>query len=304
MNLKKYQNYFLAFPIILSIACLAALSIWGLKPGIDISGGSMIRVDYAEGRPDVVSLQNGVNELGYGEVRIQLSGENGFVFRQKVLSPEEKVGLDQTLATFGEYTEVQYSSIGPSIGAELVSKAWWAVGLVILSIVSYIAFAFRRASKPVPSWKYGMVSVAALVHDVLVPIGLFAFLGFYRGAEVGTLFIVALLTVLGVSINGSIVVFDRIRENLLKNEESNTKEPYVDVVWKSVEQTLGRTINTSLTLLIMLVALVILGPESTRDFALTLTVGMFVGTYSSVFLAAPLLVLIEKYQKPAKEKKN
>lgn len=301
MKLQRYQNHFLLFPAVLTAASIIALLAWGLRPGLDLSGGSLLRVDYPEGRPAIAELQQSVNALQYGEVRIQPSGENGYILRQRVLSPEEKSGLDGALASYGEFTEVQFSSIGPSIGTELVRKAWWAVGLVILSTVLYIAFAFRHASKPVASWKYGLVSIAALAHDVLVPVGLFAFLGFARGAEVGTLFIVALLTVLGVSINGSIVIFDRIRENLSRNEEANRHEPYADVVWRSVEQTLGRTLNTSLTLLIMLVALVILGPESTRDFALTLAVGMFVGTYSSVFLASPLLVIIEKHQKKNKQ---
>lgn len=297
MNLKKYQNHFLLVPLVLTLASFAALTIWGLKPSVDIAGGSLLRVEYSEGRPAITELQSGVDALGLGAVRVQPAGENGYLLRQRVMTAEEKAGLDATLASFGPAEEAQYSSIGPSIGAELVRKAWWAVGMVIFSIVAYIAFAFRHASKPVSSWKYGAVSIVALSHDVLVPIGLFALLGFVRGAEVGSLFIVAILTVLGVSINGSIVIFDRIRENLRRNEESNKHESYADVVWRSVEETLGRTINTSLTLIVMLVALVIFGPESTRDFAIALTVGMTVGTYSSIFLASPLLVLIEQRQK-------
>lgn len=302
MNLKRFQNYFLLVPVVLTLASILAIAVWGLRPGIDLAGGSLLRVEYAAERPALTELQASVNNLSLGGVLLQPSGDNGYILRQRALSADEKNSLSETIGSYGEFTEVQYSSIGPSIGAELVQKAWWAVGLVILSIVTYIAFAFRHTSKPVSSWKYGLVSIAGLAHDVLVPIGLFAFLGFTRGAEVGTLFIVAILTVLGVSINGSIVIFDRIRENLRLNEEKRNNEAYADVVWKSVSQTLGRTINTSLTLLIMLVTLVILGPESTKDFALTLTVGMVVGTYSSIFLAAPLLVLIEKYQKvkPAK----
>jgi len=302
-NFKRYQNYFLVIPIVLSIASIVALAVWGLKPGIDISGGSLLRVDYDATRPELNEIQTSLNNLSLGEVRVQPAGDNGYILRQKVLTQEEKDSVSETLASYGEYTETQYSSVGPSIGSELVKKAWWAVGLVILSMMIYIAFAFRHASKPVASWKYGLVSIITLVNDVLLPIGLFAYLGFSRGAEVGTLFIVALLTVLGVSVNGSIVIFDRIRENLKLNEDHHQHEDYADVVWRSVAQTFGRTINTSMTLLIMLVALVILGPESTRDFALTLTVGMVVGTYSSIFLASPLLVLIERTQKTKSNKK-
>jgi preprotein translocase subunit SecF len=154
-------------------------------------------------------------------------------------------------------------------------------------------------SVPVSSWKYGVVAIVTLLHDILIPTGIFAYLGYSRGAEVGALFIVALLTILGISINDTIVVFDRIRENLNLNIlAKNTKESFTDVVWRSITQTLTRSINTSVTVIVVLLALFFVGPESTKDFALTLIVGMVAGTYSSIFLASPLLILIEKYQKP------
>lgn len=305
MHLQRYQNYFFLLPVVFSVLAILALGLWGLKPGIDLAGGSLIEIEYPEGRPDVNEVKTKVNELGFGEVRVQPSEEKEFILRQRVLSVEEKKTLDATLASFGTVTQVQYNSVGPSIGTELIAKSWWAIGLISLSIIIFIAFAFRGVSKPVASWKYGVVAIITLLHDILIPTGLFAYLGYARGAEVGTLFIVALLTILGISINDTIVIFDRIRENLSLNEKKGKHEKYVDVVWKSITQTMTRSINTSVTVIIMLLALFILGPESTRDFALTLTVGMIAGTYSSIFLASPLLVLIEKYQKPEpKEKKS
>jgi preprotein translocase subunit SecF len=146
------------------------------------------------------------------------------------------------------------------------------------------------------------VAIITLMHDIIIPVGLFAYLGYARGAEVGALFIVAILTILGISINDTIVVFDRIRENINFNIQSKRQEPFGEVVWRSVTQTITRSINTSLTVIVVLSALFALGPEATKDFALTLIVGMIAGTYSSIFLASPLLVLIEKYQKPSKLK--
>jgi len=170
------------------------------------------------------------------------------------------------------------------------------MGLITLATILFIAFAFRHVSKPVASWKYGVVAIITLFHDVLLPVGLFAYLGHVRGAEVDVLFIVALLTILGVSINDTIVIFDRIRENLRRNEEKNVREPFAEVVQKSVRQTIARSVNTSVTVIIVLIALFLVGPSSTQDFALTLIVGMVAGTYSSILLAAPLLVLIERRQ--------
>ena len=179
-------------------------------------------------------------------------------------------------------------------------KGLIALALVSVSIILFIAFAFRKVSKPVASWKYGIIAIITLIHDILIPIGLFAFLGHWRSAEVDSLFIVALLTLLGVSINNTIVVFDRIRENLRINQDRNRKEDFGETVGHSISQTLARSINTSLTVVIVLLALFFLGPVATKDFALTLIVGMIAGTYSSIFLASPLLVEVGKMQ--SKEK--
>jgi preprotein translocase subunit SecF len=304
MELQKFKHYFFILPGIASVLAILALVTWGLRPGIDLRGGSLLEVAYPDGRPEVGAVQEKLASLSLGEVRIQPAGENELVLRQRSLSQDEKEQMDTILESFGTIEEVQYNSVGPSIGEELMRKAWWAIGLVSLCTVLFIAFAFRHVSKPVSSWKYGLVAIVTLMHDILIPTGYFAYLGHTRDAEVGVLFIVALLTILGISINDTIVVFDRIRENLRLNEEKKQHQEFEFVVWKSIKQTMARSINTSVTVIIMLLALFIVGPESTKDFALTLTIGMVAGTYSSIFLASPLLVLISEYWKtPVEEKK-
>lgn len=305
ITMQKFKYLFFILPVVASVLSIIAIVVWGLRPGIDLRGGSLLEVSFPGGRPDVSLVQEKLTPLELGEVRIQPAGEGEYMLRQRALSQVEKERVDAALASFGEVTQVQYTSVGPSIGAELVRKAWWAIGLVSLCTVLFIAFAFRHVSKPVSSWKYGLVAIVTLLHDILIPTGYFAYLGETRGAEVGVLFIVALLTILGISINDTIVVFDRIRENLRLNEEKKQHQDFEFVVWKSIKQTMTRSINTSVTVIIMLVALFILGPESTKDFALVLTIGMIAGTYSSIFLASPMLVLIsENWKTPVEVKKK
>jgi preprotein translocase subunit SecF len=297
MNVAKNLKYFFILPAILSVLAIVAIATWGLKPGIDLAGGSLLQVSYANGRPPVEQVQQLVSKLNLGEVRVQPTGTNGYILRQRDLSTQEKNQLEVVLGALGPMHEDQYSSVGPTLGAELLRKGLIALVLVIVGIILFIAFAFRHVSKPVASWKYGVVAIATLLHDVLIPVGLFAFLGVYRGAEVDALFIVGLLTILGISINDTIVVFDRIRENLALNAKHSKREEFADVVGRSIKQTLARSINTSLTVVIMLAALYFVGPASTRDFSLTLIVGMIAGTYSSIFLASPMLVAWEKFSR-------
>jgi preprotein translocase subunit SecF len=303
MKLQKYQNYFFIIPALSTALALVAILVWGLQPGIDLKGGSLLQVSYRDGRPAIEALQTKVNTLEYGEIRIQPSNEMDYILRQRNLTPGEKDTLDDTLSTFGPVDEVQFNSVGPSIGAELMRKAWWAIGMITLLTIGFIAFAFRGVSEPVASWKYGVVAIITLLHDIIIPTGLFAYLGYVRDAEVGALFIVALLTILGISINDTIVVFDRIRENLNLNIAAKKVEAFGNVVWRSITQTLTRSINTSVTVIVMLLALFFVGPASTEDFALTLIVGMVAGTYSSILVASPLLILIEKRQKQNNNRK-
>jgi preprotein translocase subunit SecF len=294
--MMRHKTYLLLVPAVISLLAVAALGLWGLKPGIDLTGGSLLQVSYtASSTPSAAQVQAAVAPLNFGEVRVQPTGTNGFILRSRALSNDEKNAAEAALAGLGPVHEDEFTSVSPVIGQELLNKGLIALGLVAVCIILFIAFAFRRVSKPVASWKYGIIAIVTLIHDILIPTGLFALLGHYRGSEVDSLFIVALLTLLGVSINNTIVVFDRIRENLTKTEVR--PGGFGDVVGKSIWQTLARSINTSLTVVIVLVALYFLGPDTTRDFALTLIVGMVAGTYSSIFLASPLLVLWEEWQK-------
>jgi preprotein translocase subunit SecF len=298
--LTRYQNYFFILPGVLSAFAIVAIFTFGLKPGIDLEGGSLLHVSYQNGRPSAEDVRAAIAPLDesmhLGQVLVQPSGENDYLLRERALSPQEKDAVLNALGQKGEVTEVQFNSIGPSIGQELVKKAWVAVALVVLSIIIFIAFAFRKVSRPLASWKYGVVIIITLLHDVLIPLGLFAYLGYARGAELDALFIVALLTILGISVNDTIVVFDRIRENLKLGGGAGGRDAFSEVVGRSIAQTYARSINTSVTVIIVLAALFFLGPVSTKDFSLTLIVGMIAGTYSSIFLAAPLLVVWNNWQ--------
>ena len=293
----KNLNLFFLFPAILTVLAIISIALWGLKPGIDLSGGALLQESYVGTLPTVAQIQNVTAPLKLGEVRVQPSGTNAYAIRTRALSNDEKVSLETSLGTLGQAHEDQYTSVGPIIGTELLDKGLLALGLVTLCIILFIAFAFRHVSKPVASWKYGVVVIITLAHDILIPTGVFALLGHINGAEVDSLFIVGLLTILGISINDTIVVFDRVRENLALNESHHKRVPYDEVVGSSIVQTIARSNNTSLTVVIMLAALFFVGPATTKDFALTLIIGMIAGTYSSIFLAAPLLVFWEKHQK-------
>ena len=295
MNISKNLKYFFILPALLSIVAFAALLMWGLKPGIDLSGGSLLQVTYSDVPPPVAEVQQVAAPLNLGEIRVQSTGATGYVIRTRALTNDEKNNLESVLGTLGNFHEDQFTSVGPVIGQELLSKAWVAIVLVMLCIIAFIAFAFRGVSKSIASWKYGVVAVATLLFDALIPIGVFAALGHFTGAEVDTLFIVALLTIMGISINDKIVVFDRIRENLRLNADRNKREEFDEVIGRSISQTIARSINTSLTVVIVLLSLYFFGPASTKVFALTLTVGMVVGTYSSIFLASPLLVAWQQF---------
>ena len=186
-------------------------------------------------------------------------------------------------------TELQFDSVGPTVGQELKSKSFNTAVVVLLAIVFYISMAFCKVSRPVASWKYGVTAIIALAHDIIITLGVFSFLGHFYGIEVNTPFIAAILTVLGYSVSDTIVVFDRIRENLPKSQDN-----FEDTVNRSINQTMVRSINTSFSSILALVAILFFGGSTIRDFAMALVVGIFVGTYSSIFIASPVLVLWEK----------
>ncbi len=295
----KNRKIFVILSSLFVLGSLFLIFVQGLKFGIEFEGGSLTEVEYVGERPEILEVADSVEALGFGEVVVQPTQTNGVFIKTRDLSPEERVSLISVISDEGktEVIEKSFTSIGPSVGQELKSKSTIALILVSLAIILFIAFTFRGVSKPVSSWKYGIIAIITLIHDVIIATGAFAIMGKIAGAEVDTLFVVALLTILGLSVNDTIVVFDRVRENI-KNKIS---KDFKVVVGTSLDQTYARSVNTSLSVVIVLLALFFFGPESTKIFSMTLAVGMFFGAYSSVFLASPLLVIFESLQKKQEE---
>ena len=296
MNVVIYRKFFYIFSTLLILASIGAMIVWGFNLGIDFKGGSIAEVEYPNGRPAQTQIMESLSPLKL-EASVRPTGENGYIIRMKDLKQTEKTSLYGALNSFGSTTEKRFDSIGPVLGGEALRKALFSIVLVIIAIVLFIAYAFRGVSEPISSWKYGIVAIIALAHDVIIPTGVFAFLGHFAGYEIDTLFITALLVVLGFSVHDTIVVFDRVRENL---QHASGKKPFDQVVGESISQTFTRSINTSLTTLLALVVLYFVGGESTQHFSLALIVGIIAGTYSSVFIGSPLLVTIWKWQEKKK----
>ncbi|MFA6594002.1 MAG: protein translocase subunit SecF [Candidatus Buchananbacteria bacterium] len=285
--IKNRKYYYLVSGLLFVVSVLAIIA-WGLKPGLDFTGGSLLELTFTENRPQTAEIQKATESLSLGEVIVQPSGDKNIILKFQNVNEEQHQQILQAIENNfpGQARELRFESIGPVIGQELQKKAWMAIGVASLGIILYIAFAFRKVSKPVASWKYGVSAILALIHDIVIVIGLFAILGHFAGIEVDGLFITALLTIMGFSVHDTIVVFDRTRENLGKFYTGKFDE----VVNDSVNQTLVRSINTSLTVLLVLLCLYLFGGVSTKNFTLALLVGIFVGTYSSIFVASCLIV--------------
>ena len=285
MFIIKYKSLFIGLSIILVAISCVLFAILGIKKGIDFTGGTTLEIAYATSTQDQVVLDTvAIKALGVNTFN---TGENTYKF----ITTKEYDAFQpqlQPLLTQGKYayTETQVNTVGPSLGKEMTNKAIIAIIVVVLAILAFIAFAFREVSEPVSSWKYGVVAMVTMVHDIIIPAGAYTLFSHYYGAEVNTLFVIGLLTIMAVTISDKIVVFDRIRENL-KIKKGNFEE----IVGMSLVQTVTRSINTSLSTVLALVSLYFFGPESTKFFSLTLIVGMVVGTYSSICVASPLLTI-------------
>lgn len=298
----KQRKIWFSVSTVLVIASLAAILGIGLNLGIDFNGGSLMEIEFNQqvSRPNSIEVNQALAPVQIGGVVTQAVGDNGMILRFKnVDEPTHQqilTTLNQAFVADGIseniITEKRFDSIGPTIGAELKTKTLWAIGIVLLAIIVYIAWAFRKVSKPVASWKYGLIAIVAVFHDIIITLGIFAILGRLYGIEINAPFIAALLTILGYSVNDSIVVFDRTRENLLKDIGSD----FDKVVQKSVNEVIVRSINTSFTTLFVLFAILLLGGATIREFILALIIGIAIGTYSSIFLASPLLVTWEKFR--------
>lgn len=307
-----YRKIFLAIATVVMVGSALIVLTLGLKPGIDFTGGSLTEVVYTEA-PAQSAIEEGLAPLELGGISVRETiaddGRAGYIIRTRDLTDDERTSLDETISSVGSEADIiRYTSIGPVIGQELKDKAGWAVFGVVSIIVLYVAFAFAGIGTPVSSWVYGMITILVLVHDVLLPTAVMSLLGHFVGTEVDVLFVMAVLAVLGYSVNDTIVVFDRVRENLKLNRTEHRKKhtepgglvreevtytltkPYDEIVGSAVSETMARSINTSLTTLLALLALYFFGGATTQTFTLVLLVGVIAGTYSSICIASPFVV--------------
>ncbi|HRU33513.1 MAG TPA: protein translocase subunit SecF [Candidatus Paceibacterota bacterium] len=263
-----------------------SLIIFGLKPGMDFTGGSVLELKLNGVSVDHQVIADIYHQLGYQNVSISTSGDDGLLIRSSDISEEnhQKI-ISQIKEKYSGVEELRFESFGPVIGRELRNKSIQAIILVVICIILYLSYAFRQVSRPMASWRYGVTAILALIHDISIPAGLFAILGHFHGVEIDSNFIVALLVILGFSVHDTIVVFDRIREKL----RTHPSLDFGQIINEGINETIRRSIFTSLTLVLVLLALLIFGPASLFYFTLTLLIGTFFGTYSSIFIVSPLL---------------
>ncbi len=293
LNIVGRKKIWFTLSGILVGVALIAIAVFGFKQSAEFLGGTQWEFQVQGQNPSLPTVQSFfATNLNIPGAEISYDGTNrSFLARFNTID-EATHQKDLTIAAseWPSFTELSFSSIGPTVGAALKQNAMIAIGLALVGISLYIAFAFRKASRPISSWKYGWITLLTLFHDVSVPAGLLAILGHFYKVEIDTNFIVALLVVMGFSVHDTIVVFDRIRENLLTHRG---KAPFATIVNDSVNQTMARSVNTSLTLILVLLALYFVGPADLRFFVLTLLVGVTTGIYSSIFIASPALVLLK-----------
>ena len=276
------RHIFFAISGALVAISVASLLVFGIKLGIDFTSGSILRLQFEE-RVTSNELTQALEAQGIEGASVKTAGENTFLIRSATIVSENKASVESSLGdTLGPLEELSFNSVGPVIGRELTRKAFLAVGVASLGILVYLTWSFRKVDRPV---RYGVTSVVTLVHDSVILLGAFSILGRIAGIEVDSLFVTAVLTVVGFSVHDTIVVFDRIRENRSRHRD----KPFSEVVNFSLNQTIDRSLNTSLTAIFVLAALLVLGGVTIRDFVLALLIGISIGTYSSIFTASCLL---------------
>ncbi len=296
MWVVRLRKIWFLISAILVIASIVVTAIWSLNFGIDFTGGTLAELRFKEvERPSVPEIRDTLSEFNLGDINIQPTKESDVILRFQFLSEEQKNNiLNKLNEQYGAIEEMRFDSIGPIIGEELRTKTFYAIIGVLVAIILYVAYAFRKISKPISSWKYGLLTIIAAFHDVIIPVGIFAVLGKIFGLEVNAPFVAALLTIMGYSVNDTIVVFDRVRENLLKTEGTFEK-----IIGRSIKQTFTRSINTTLTTLLALIAIFLFGGETIKDFTGVLIIGIAIGAYSSIFIASPLLIAWERFRRRA-----
>lgn len=281
-------KYWIGFSVILFVLSIGAWLVWGLNLGIDFTGGASLELSFSN-HPSIADVETTLNAKDLHPSQMVTTGDEHIIMKFQELNNAQKDEIIQDLSAF-DAKEVNFVTVGPAIGAELKSKSFTAVGFVLLAIILYISYAFRKVSHgPVPSWVFGLAAIIALAHDIFIPIGVFSVLGHFAGVQIDALFVTALLTILGFSVHDTIVVFDRIREGL----KDRAHKTFREIVNHAVNSTLARSINTSLTVSIVLTALYAFGGEGIHWFIFTLILGIVSGTYSSIFIASPLLLIGE-----------
>ncbi len=296
LTLIKYRRWHYIFALILAAVSIYSLIVFGLKPSIDFVGGSVLEMQFKDARPSNQLLQEKLKDLNLGDITLQPVGEKDLSIKTKDIDENTHQQILTQINTLAPFTETKFESIGPTIGKELSQGAWKLIVLSLLAILIYIAIAFSKVQRPLSSWQYGLISILALFFNLLVTLGAFSLLGKFYQVEVNIPFIVALLTIIGYSINDTVVVFDRTRENLLKHRSDDFEQ----LVNDSVNQTLSRSINTVLTVLFPLVTIYFIGGDTLKYFALALIIGISCGAYSSIFIASSLLVTWEKLKRHKK----
>ena len=290
IDFMRWKWAYFAFSLLILVPGVISLVAYKLQLAIDFTGGTLLEIHFQQAL-DNSHIRDVAKSLRLELSSIQPSGENTYLLRLKPITAEQNEELKKALG--GNVEEKRFETVGPVVGKELTQKALAAVGIASIAIVVYIAWAFRHVPKPYSSWKFGISAVAALLHDVFVVLGVFSLLGHFYHVEIDALFVTAMLTVIGFSVHDTIVVFDRVRENLPKMADKS----FTEVVNFSLTETLVRSLNTSMTVILTLTALLLFGGEPIRWFIVALLVGITSGTYSSIFNAAPLLVLWESHAK-------
>jgi preprotein translocase subunit SecF len=291
LRILNYYKILFGFSGILLLLGIISIAVYGLRLGIDFKGGTVTELAF-EKPYDMVVVREVLTSENIGTFQLQTTDNNGLIIKTEVIEKEVHDKLTADLKNkVGNFTEKRFESVGPVIGKELKENAILQLVLVSLGIVLYIGYAFRRVQRPITAWRFGVAAIIALIHDLFIVLGVFSVLGHFYNVEIDSLFVTALLTVLGFSVHDTIVVFDRIRENL----KIYAGQSIEFVVNTSITQTLVRSLNTSLTVLFVLLALLLFGGETIRYFVLALFIGIIAGTYSSIFVASPILVIWQKW---------
>ncbi len=281
MNFLKYSKLYYFISLIFLVPSIISLVVNGLNPAIDFTGGSLLEVSIDS--PQSVTDESITATLDSYDIASVQTTPDSFIIRTQALSPEENRQLQDQLSSLGSVEEIRFESVGPTLGAELVTKTVFAIILASIVILSYVAYQFKDL-------KFGVCAILAMFHDTLIVAGIFSLLGYFYDVQVDTLFVTAVLTILSFSVHDTIVVYDRIRESSRRHSQAS----FSDIVNKSISETLSRSVNNSMTIIFMLTALYLLGGQTIRWFIFALLIGTITGTYSSTFVAAPLLVVWDK----------